>query len=374
MPSITEAWQWAVNTCNAPNVGYSQTYRNQQMVNGITYYDCSSFINYALLAGGFSTPSYAPSNNAFTTWSEPTVLSNLGFNRVTDGTLKVGDIGVSNNSSMQHTEMVYAVDSSGTKGQWMGAHTNAYALANQVSITTYWSANWFDQLWRYQDGAEPKDDPYPDDNPNSGFKVSPYVVAAICGNFWTESGIDPGIWESLDAQTDITVQYHGYGLGQWTNVGTPNGRLYNLMTFLHNNGYPMDSGNGEMEFLIAENYWTPHRDYTFQNLNEFLSSTSTDLTMLTHAWNQCWEGIHNNTWDARVTQAENCYNYILAHKDDASITGWITGNRFLSYNERMNNAVMLYRWISDNIGSDTIPVRKRKRRIVLMLRSPLLYD
>lgn len=374
MPSITDAWQWAVNTCNEPNVGYSQAYRNQQTVNGITYYDCSSFINYALLAGGFSTPGYAPGANAFTTYSEPTVLSNLGFHRVTDGTLKVGDIGVSNNSSMQHTEMVYAVDDSGTKGQWMGAHTSAYALANQVSITPYWSANWFDQLWRYQNGAEPGDDPYPDDNPDSGFKVSPYIVAAICGNFWTESGIDPGIWESLDAQTDITVQYHGYGLGQWTNVGTPNGRLYNLMTFLHNNGYPMDSGDGEMEFLIAENYWTPHSDYAFQNLNEFLSSTSTDLTMLTHAWNQCWEGIRNNTWDARVTQAENCYNYILAHKDDASITGWITGNRFLSYNERMNNAVMLYRWMSENIGGNPIPVRKRKRRIVLMLRSPLLYD
>ena len=161
MPSITDAWKWAADTCNAPNVGYSQAYRNQQTVNGITYYDCSSFINYALLAGGFTTPGYAPDHNAFTTWSEPTVLSNLGFHRVTDGTLKPGDIGVSNNNSMQHTEMVYAVDSSGTKGQWMGAHTDAYALPNQVSITDYWSTNWFDELWRYNDGAEGGSDPIP---------------------------------------------------------------------------------------------------------------------------------------------------------------------------------------------------------------------
>ena len=370
MASIQTAYEWAIEKCNAPNIGYSQTNRMEKTVNGITYYDCSSFINYALLAGGFSTPGYAPDHNAFTTWSESTVLSNLGFHRVTDGTLKPGDIGVSNNNSMQHTEMVYTVD--GNKGQWMGAHTDAYALPNQVSITDYWSTNWFDELWRYENGAS-GDDPYPDDNPDSGFRVSAYVIAAMCGNFWTESSINPGIWESLNAQTDYTAQYVGYGLGQWTNVGTSHGRLYNLMNFLSNSGYSKDSGDGQLEFLIAENYWTPVSDYTFQNLNEFLTSTSTDIAMLTHAFNRCWEGIHNNTWDTRVTQAENCYNYILAHKDDTGITGWITGNRFLSYDERMNNAVMIYRWISSHIGGDPIPVKKRKRKIVLMLRSPLLY-
>lgn len=66
MPDINAAWRWAVNTCNAPNIGYSQTYRNQQTVGGVTYYDCSSFINYAILAGGWATPGYAPNNNAFT--------------------------------------------------------------------------------------------------------------------------------------------------------------------------------------------------------------------------------------------------------------------------------------------------------------------
>lgn len=370
MPSITDAWKWAVNTCNAPNVGYSQSYRNQQTVNGITYYDCSSFINYALLAGGFSTPSYAPSHNAFTTWSEPTVLSNLGFHRVTDGTLKVGDIGVSNNNSMQHTEMVYAV--SGNKGQWMGAHTDAYALPNQVSITTYWSTNWFDELWRYKDGAGTGDDPYPDDNHNSGLKVSAYVIAAICGNFWTESTINPAIWESLNTQTDYTVQYVGYGLGQWTNVGTGNGRLYNLMTFLQSNGYDITSGNGELEFLMEENYWSHADSYGFDSLRNFLTSESTNITMLTHAWNWCWEGIHNSTWDTRVQQAQQCYNYIVEHADDANITEWIYGNRFLSVNERLNNAVMIYRWFGSNYG-DKVRVKSKKSKVWMFIRNPLLY-
>ena len=53
MPNINQAYSWAVNTCNASNVGYSQTYRNQQTIGGITYYDCSSFIWYSLIAGGF---------------------------------------------------------------------------------------------------------------------------------------------------------------------------------------------------------------------------------------------------------------------------------------------------------------------------------
>ena len=66
MPDINKAYSWAIETCNAPNVGYSNDYRNQQTVGGITYYDCSSFINYALLAGGFETPNYAPRYNAFT--------------------------------------------------------------------------------------------------------------------------------------------------------------------------------------------------------------------------------------------------------------------------------------------------------------------
>lgn len=371
MPDITAAWQWAVNTCNAPNVGYSQAYRNAQTVNGITYYDCSSFINFALLAGGFSTPGYAPDHNAFTTSSEPTVLANLGFHRVTDGSLKPGDIGVSDNASMRHTEMVYAVN--GNVAQWMGAHTDAYALANQVSITSYWSANWFDQLWRYENGAT-GEDPTPPDNPDSGFKVSAYVIAAMCGNFWTESTINPGIWESLNTQTDYTVQYVGYGLGQWTNVGTGQGRLYKLMQFLRNNGYALDSGPGQMEFLINENYWSHAESYGFSSLREFLASESTDIAMLTHAWNWCWEGIHNASWDARVTQAQQCYNYIVEHKDDPNITGWITGNRFLSTNERLNNAVMLYRWISQNIGSETIPVTHgRRSKAVRFLRNPLFY-
>ena len=80
MPSIQTAYNWAIEVCSAPNVGYSQQYRNQRTVNGITYYDCSSFIWYALIAGGF------PVVEDWGTWpltnsKMAEVLKRLGFTR-----------------------------------------------------------------------------------------------------------------------------------------------------------------------------------------------------------------------------------------------------------------------------------------------------
>ena len=129
MLDINKAYSWAIQTCNANNVGYSQSYRNQQTVGGITYYDCSSFINYALLAGGFETPKYAPNHNAFTTATEANELIRLGFVEVdANGEYKAGDIGLSSG----HTEMCYQGGQG--KGIFMGAHTPNASLNNQVSI------------------------------------------------------------------------------------------------------------------------------------------------------------------------------------------------------------------------------------------------
>ena len=46
--------------------------------------------------------------------------------------------------------------------------------------------------------------------------VSIYVIAAICGNFWCEGGINSGIYESLKVTPDTAVYSHntgGFGLG-----------------------------------------------------------------------------------------------------------------------------------------------------------------
>lgn len=147
--------EWATDVCNSPTVGYSQAYRNQQTVNGITYYDCSSFINYALLAGGFETPSYAPYHNAFVTSNMGAELLRLGW-RVVESweVLKPGDVGVSDNATMQHTEMVHDVDANTGYAHWMGAHSPNVPLADQVSISNYLQGKWFDTIYRYDKDEE----------------------------------------------------------------------------------------------------------------------------------------------------------------------------------------------------------------------------
>lgn len=349
MADINKAYSWAINTCNAPNVGYSQTYRNQRTVNGITYYDCSSFINYALLAGGFETPYYAPSNNAFTTFTEPSELIRLGFTEVdASGEYLAGDIGLSSG----HTEMCYQGGQG--SGIFMGAHSSSYALADQVSISSYTRS--FPRLFRYGDGGA------------SGVGASMFVCAAIAGNMWQESTLSPGVWENLSpgSATDLLK---GYGLGQWTNTGgDTHGRLYQLLTWLSDNGYAADDGYGQLAFLIHEDVWYQHDEYPFSNLTEFLQSDSSDINMLTHAYNLCWEGIHDSSWDNRVDYANQCYAYILAHANDTSITKWYNENTYLTTEQRLNNAVMLYRYLSAGGGGGGTSRTKRKMPLWMMCR------
>lgn len=188
----------------------------------------------------------------------------------------------------------------------------------------------------------------PDDVQDLG--ISLYVASAIAGNFWHESTLNPGIWESLSTGnwTDLGK---GYGLGQWTNTGgNRQGRLYQLHRYLINEQWKIDDGYGQLSFMLYEDYWTKRTDYDqFSNLTDFLTSDSEDIEMLTHAWNLCWEGIHDASWDARVDYAKRCFEYVQEHYDDPNITDWITGNRYLSDNERLNNAVLLCRFLSDGI-------------------------
>lgn len=340
-PNLNRAFSWAIETCNAPNVGYSQSYRNGQTVNGITYYDCSSFINFALNAGGFVTPNYAPAHNAFTTYTMPSELIRLGFTEVdATGQYLAGDIGLSSG----HTEMVYSAGVG--SALFMGAHTDNLPLAQQVSIGT--TPRSFPRLFRFgSDGA-------------TGYGCSAYVCAAIAGNMWQESSLSPGVWENLSIGSDTSLN-HGFGLGQWTNTGgDTHGRLYKLLHWLSDNGYGQNDGAGQLEYLVHEDVWYYHSEYPFNNLTEFLQSDSTDLEMLTHAYNLCWEGIHDGSWSARVVYARECYDFIVAHANDTTINTWFNPNAYLSVDQRLNNAVMLYRHLSAGGGGGGTPTKRKK--------------
>lgn len=336
MPDINKSYSWAIETCNAPNVGYSNDYRNRRTVNGITYYDCSSFINYALLAGGFETSAYAPTNNAFTTYTEPSVLLSLGFTEVdASGEYLAGDIGL----STSHTEMCYQGGSG--SGIFMGAHTDNRPLAEQVSIGNYTRS--FPRLFRYGEGGA------------SAYGSSIYVVSALAGNAWRESHVNP------------TLQQAGggaFGLFQWDGE-----RRDNLLTWLSENGYDSTDASGQMKYLVVENDWLGSFA-GISSLEEFLTSTSTDIESLTEAFCTCWERPGVPALNERINFANRAYEFISINAQNESIKEWITEPMYyLTEEQALHNAVLMYRFYSAGGGGGGTPTtRKTKLPLYMMIR------
>lgn len=177
MPSIQAAYDWEVYQCtqNNQNLGYSMDYRNQQTINGITYYDCSSFQWYGLLNGGFdvvnayrTATGWNYSGNAITTSYMGAFLEALGFVQVSlNGEWKPGDILLRTAPTYNpgHTEMVYE-GGTGT-GRTMGAHDDSYPAGQQVNVNSWWSnASSYMYLYRY--GATPPTPPGPGPGPTPG--------------------------------------------------------------------------------------------------------------------------------------------------------------------------------------------------------------
>lgn len=336
--NLNKAFSWAINTCNATNVGYSQAYRNQQTIGGITYYDCSSFIWYALLNGGFDVVGANGGNSwPFTTYSMGAVLEALGFQSINaQGEWLPGDIGV----SASHTEMVYTGGNGG--GVCMGAHTSNAPLEFQVSIgssggnpdyvSTYQR---FPTVYRFGSGGA------------SGYGVSIYVVAALAGNWWIESNINAGLYQQGGGD--------GYGLGQWSGD-----RRIALFAWLPEHGYAVDSPEGQIEFFIDENDWIGSFG-GISSLEEFLNSTSTDVAMLTEAFMRCWERPGVPALADRIKRAEQCLSYISAHANDSSISQWWVTDYYLPEEQILNNAVMLYRYLSAGGGGGGTPGKERHK-------------
>lgn len=335
MPDINKAYTWAIQTCNAPKIGYSQSYRNQQTVGGVTYYDCSSFINYALLAGGFTTPSYAPKYNAFTTYTMPDELTRLGFTEVdASGEILPGDVGLSST----HTEMCYS--GGVAEAVFMGAHTANAPLTNQVSIgSSSGDASYkrsFPRLFRYGSGA-------------SGYGASVYVIAALAGNAWRESHINP------------TLQQLGggaFGIFQWDGT-----RRVSLLSWLSDNGYESTDPNGQMQYLIVEGDWQGSYG-GISSLDEFMQSDSTDIAMLTTAFCTCWERPGVPALDERIQFANKALEYIQDNANDTSITTWETEPMYyLSEVQALKNAVLMYRYYSAGGGGGGTITRKNGFKI-----------
>ena len=173
-----------------------------------------------------------------------------------------------------------------------------------------------------------------------------YVIAAICGNFWQESTVNPGIWEGL------TVNAPGFGLGQWTDNPPVVERRTALFNWLDANGYSRDSGLGQLRFLMYENVWVPNgagyaSDYN--TLTEFLHSTSTNLSDLTYEFFHHWEGIHDASGPNRLDAAQRFL--FLFENDPGTREAWHSGNYYNDWIDAQKNALL----IMDFFLGDTPP-------------------
>lgn len=271
MASIQTAYEWAIEKCNAPNIGYSQANRMEKTVNGITYYDCSSFIWFALMAGGFDVvKANGGSTWAFTTGTMAKALKLLGFvKHATTQPWLPGDILIRTG----HTEMAF--DSNRT----MGAHSSKVPLDQQVSINSNPStaSSWF-ELWRYESGASTqwiKGNRYltigeMQNNAqiiftyltNRGWTVN--AVAGLLGNMQKESTINPGIWQNLSPNPSL-----GWGLVQWTPST-------NFTDWATANGYANDDGDAQLKWIdevtVSFGQWIPTAQYP-ESFGEFKGST-----------------------------------------------------------------------------------------------------
>lgn len=344
MPDLNMAFQWWKNTCIGPGIAYNQDHRNEGTWyhEGMTLkcYDCSSFVWYGLWYSGFNPPPHNP-QFPWDTAGEETGLIECGFTKYNIGQILPlpGDIVLRPKGYVPtlggHTEVVLQQGSDNTHAVTMGAHMHYHGNVDKdVSMNDYETYLPSEYPYIYRLGA----------GGAVGYGSSPYVIAALAGNAWQESTINAG-----RHQTPGTA----YGMFQWDG-----GRKTNLLNWLSQHGYREDDADGQILFLIEENEWSVNAESSANGINslqDFLTSTITDIQLLTRLFCNCWERPGIPAMQNRYNYAAQAYDYINAHATDVAITGWITASRALDPPESLNNAVMLYRAFSLGGGGQGYP-------------------
>lgn len=414
---INDAYNWAIETCNKPNVGYWQKHRYEENVWGITYYDCSSFIWYSLYHSGFTNIG----DSAFTThsWSMQTILPQAGFTELSaedevwlPGDILVGYWGKNDGNDQydfQHTEMVFKGTENAGEGYTMGAHGRDYYpnLDDQVSIkqtlsygsnTPVW--NKYTKLYRLGGGATP-------------YGLSMYQVAAMCGCMWWESKVNPG--EYHNNQTDPSSPYTdlGAGLGMWTDLPADTKTVLHIadefFLWMENHGYDWWDGRGQIQCIIADelniagtvnnrqpgSMWTQipttsdlYPTYGYLNSKyptwtSWLEDTqNNDVEELALAYFIMWEtpgsmSIFNGppyyNWDKRRQTANDVLDYLTEHGDD-EIDEWYyeIGYVFIPDQKALDNCVLIWQQLQSGIfppsPHPTPSKKKKKMPIWMMLR------
>lgn len=297
MPSLQEAFAWAEDKCEEPNVGYSQTYRRGEVVDGIQYYDCSSFIYAALAAGGFG---FIPEYQWFWTGNQTQAMKSVGWTEyvfqdgvISDFALRNGDVLIRGagrsdvpgdvSTDEGHTEMVWDA----ARGYTMGAHASYLPLYDQVSkhYIDQRKETWF-FVMRYGEGAVPGSPsftaaglPYRNNSGLSWIYKSDYdmteadeennakiaywylwnmgwsriAITAWLANINYEAHFQPRAEQTPGSPDDSQVS--GFGLVQWT----PRGKIKLEARLIDGVDTYYNSGDLQMNAILAEyaycNWW-----------------------------------------------------------------------------------------------------------------------
>lgn len=198
-----------------------------------------------------------------------------------------------------------------------------------------------------------------------GWQASAYVIAAMCGCWYWESGLNPGVWEGLEdlretmgeAAWSYVYQYEGvggFGLGQWTNTYNQyteqySMRLLNLHQYVTNpeHNYGDGDGEGQLRFVIHENAWlnSSQSRLGYTSLYEFINSDSTNLEDLVWDFLANWEGVAGDHYQERVENAQEFLECIITHiADDPSTFHWFSYNGYPTEESKVNNLMMIWNW------------------------------
>jgi len=188
-----------------------------------------------------------------------------------------------------------------------------------------------------------------------------YVIAAICGNFYQESTVNPGIWENL------TIGAPGYGLGQWTDNPPQVMRRTALFDWLDAHGYAHDDGDGQLAFLVDEDLWVPSliQPSAYATLGDFFRSTSTNLSDLVLEFMFHWEGINDGTDPVRLSFAQTFLSAF--QNDDGTRWPWYSSNSYNSITNATRNALRVLDYFKGTASDEELLAmlrlaRKRKMR------------
>ena len=189
-----------------------------------------------------------------------------------------------------------------------------------------------------------------------------HVIAAICGNFWQESQVNPGAWEGW------TVGSPGFGLGQWTDNPPAVMRRTALFNWLDANGYARDSGDGQLAFLVHENLWIPSlfQQSSYNTLTEYFQSTSTDISALTLEWMYHWEGINDGSFSNRYNFALSIYDFMAS--GETWREPWFSINDRLTENEARWNSMRVMDFF---LGTEPGPDEPTEEEILAIVRTAL---